>query len=93
VDQEIVNLLNNAKVVESLENHPGWPLILQKLDEMLAHSTNELHKVKPTDVDGVLAAHRDWKAVSEVRQTLLDWMADLKKTAAAITEQQKEQLQ
>jgi hypothetical protein len=93
MDADVHKLLSEAQIFESLENHPGWPIIVEKLNDMLEDATNTLNNVAPTKVEEVLAAHRDWRAVKQVKDTLLEYIKQTKEYAQSYTESQKENLQ
>jgi hypothetical protein len=82
LEPDVNQLLSEASIFQSLEKHPGWTLVKEKMDAMVADATTTLNKVKPTDVDGVLAAHRDWRAVTQVRDTLAEYISSTKRYAA-----------
>lgn len=85
MEQDEQKVLHEAQVLESLEKHPGWMIVLDKMDVMLADATEKLDSVPPTKVDEVLAAHRDWRAVKQVRETLLRYIKETKEVAAQIS--------
>lgn len=93
LEPDVKRLLEEANVFSSLVNHPGWSIIKAKLDEMLADATEKLNEVPATDVDKVLAAHRDWKAVRDVRNTLIEYIQKTIEYAAEYQSAQKENLQ
>lgn len=91
MEQDVQKLLEEARMFESLEKHPGWIVICSKIDTMLFDATEKLDSVPPTNVDKVLAAHRDWRAVKQVRETLLLYISDTMKCAAEYIANQKQE--